>query len=277
MPQMPNWDAYAGCWVALVRGQVAGIGRTEREAYLAAKSARRRDEPNVVYVSAEGVLRGAERGLHVIGDSPKAGFSRLAERTGLAEYWVVTPFVQRVSSLLQSLGVAGYLVGGSVRDLWLRRERHDLDLAVPGDALALGRAVADGLDGAYYPLDEERGVARVIHTSEGRTSCLDISALRGVDIADDLRARDFTVNAMALPLDDLRPEALLDPTGGLADLGAGILRMVSGQSFRDDPARLLRAVRFAEELSLSMDAETEGAVIADAGLLDQVSPERVRD
>jgi putative nucleotidyltransferase with HDIG domain len=277
MPQVPNWDAYAGYWVALVKGRIAGVGRTEREAFLAAKSARSREEPEVVYVSPDGNPLASEQALPSQVNPAQPGLPRLAEKRDAADYWVLPPLVRRVSALFQSPGTSGYLVGGSVRDLWLRRETHDLDLAVPGDALALGRAAADRLGGAYFPLDEERGVARVIFVCEWQTICLDISALRGVDIADDLRARDFTVNAMALPLDDLRPEALVDPTGGLADLGAGVLRMVAPQSFRDDPGRLLRAVRLAEELPLQMDAATEAALVAEAGLLAQVSPERVRD
>ncbi|MDH7490700.1 MAG: HD domain-containing protein, partial [Anaerolineae bacterium] len=93
----------------------------------------------------------------------------------------------------------------------------------------------------------------------------------------DLRARDFTINAMAMPLGDLRREAIVDPAGGLADLAAAVLRPVAGDVFRDDPVRTLRVVRFVHELGLTPAAGLEQAVAAYAPLLAQVASERVRD
>lgn len=275
MPQVPDWAAYAGYWVAVVKGEIAGVGRSEKEAYLAAKAARRREEPEVIYVAADGTPRGAGARQQPVASSAPANPSRLHERG--ADYWTLPPFVHNLSALLRDLGATGWLVGGSVRDVCMGREIHDLDVVAGGDALALGRNVADLLGGAYYPLDEERRVARVILNSDSESLCVDLSALRGGGIDRDLRMRDFTVNAMALPLDDPRRESVLDPTGGLADLELGVLRMVTDHAFADDPARLLRAVRFAEELSLRMDAATEAQIASDAPLLQQVSPERLRD
>jgi len=170
MPQVPNWAAYAGYWVAVVRGEIAGVGRSEKEAYLAAKAARCREEPEVIYVAGDGTPRGAGAVQHPQASPAAANRSRLYERG--AEYWVLPPLVQSLSALLQTLGATGWLVGGSVRDVCMGREIHDLDVVAGGDALALGRAVADRLGGAYYPLDEERQVARVILDSDSESFCV---------------------------------------------------------------------------------------------------------
>jgi len=184
----------------------------------------------------------------------------------------------RLGRLLQSLQAEGYFVGGSVRDMFLRRATHDVDLVVGGDVFALARRLADELHGAYYPLDEERGVARVIFVDRGgRRTNVDLARLRGGSITEDLQARDFTVNALALPLRDPRPEAVLDPTGGIRDLQAGLLRAVSDTSFSDDPVRLIRAVRLVGELSLRWYSPTEERLKAQASLLPNASPERIRD
>ncbi|GAB4406145.1 MAG: CCA tRNA nucleotidyltransferase [Anaerolineales bacterium] len=269
MPGEPELRAYAGYWVALVRGRVVGVGRTEEEAYRAAKAARRREEPQVVYVPPDAAdSRGAQ-------DGRRSSHGRVAD--SVAQYGAAQDAIQRVAELVGQWEPSAFLVGGSVRDLLLGRAVHDIDIVVPRDALALGRRVADALGGAFYPLDEQRDVARVLFSWHGTPFSLDVAALRGPDLEADLRARDFTVNAMAMPLGDLRREAIVDPTGGLADLTAGVLRPVSGDVFRDDPVRTLRVVRFVHELGLMAAPGLEQAVAAHAPLLAQVASERVRD
>lgn len=270
MPHEPNWSAYAGYWVALVRGHVVGSGCTRREAYLAAKESRCREEPEIVYVSPDG----RPLGTGPVPDVPVDPRWPSSDGEGAP----VPDTLLRVGLLLQSLQAEGYFVGGSVRDMLLQRETHDVDVVVHGDVFALARGLADALHGAYYPLDEERGVARVLFADRGgRRTNVDLAKLRGGGIADDLQARDFTVNALALPLEDPRPEAVLDPTGGMGDLQEGLLRAVSDASFSDDPVRLLRAVRLAGALSFRLHPLTEERLKAQAGLLPGASPERIRD
>ncbi len=170
-------------------------------------------------------------------------------------------------------GVRVWPVGGCVRDLLLGRSVHDWDFATDQDALGLARAVADHLGGAFYALDEERDTGRVIVRREGRRVELDFARLRGPDLEDDLRDRDFTINAMAVG-----PEGeLIDPTGGLTDLQARRVRAVGPEAFDRDPVRMLRAVRIVAELGLRLEVRTAQWIIERAGQLPRVSPERIRD
>ncbi|HEV2075732.1 MAG TPA: HDIG domain-containing protein, partial [Thermoleophilaceae bacterium] len=144
------------------------------------------------------------------------------------------------------------------------------DLAVAGDPEGAARAVARGLGGPVFPLSEAFGTWRAI---DGRRRFVcDVSALQGEDVAGDLARRDFTVNAMAVPLTG---GALLDPHGGRGDAAAGLLRVMGEAAYRADPLRPLRLVRLAAELPLAPDQETERLTRAAAGSVTRASPERV--
>ena len=172
-------------------------------------------------------------------------------------------------------GLPAWLVGGAVRDRLLRRPVRDFDFVVAGDALAGARAIANALGGAYYPLDAERGVGRVVlETSDGQVT-LDLARLRGPDLLADLRARDFTLNAMAIDL--ARPDELIDPLQGERDLRAKLIRACSDTAMADDPLRTIRGVRLAAELRFRLDRATQAAIRAQAGRLGGVSGERRRD
>ncbi|TET49519.1 MAG: HD domain-containing protein [Anaerolineales bacterium] len=167
-----------------------------------------------------------------------------------------------------------WAVGGAVRDALLGADVHDWDFAVQGDSLALARAVADRLDAAFFPLDVERDTGRVITESpEGRRIELDFAGLRGDSLEADLKARDFTINALALD----EGGALLDATTGLADLESGTIRATTAAAFRDDPVRLLRGVRFEAKLGFGIEPATTALMERDAPLLGGAAPERVRD
>jgi putative nucleotidyltransferase with HDIG domain len=180
---------------------------------------------------------------------------------------------QTVSRLAEARGVGVWPVGGAVRDLLLGRPVHDWDFAVERDALGLARSVADALDGAYYPLDEERDTGRVVLAGRGDALDLDFAALRGESLEIDLLARDFTVNALAAN----GAGGVVDVVGGLADIEAERVRSVSDQAFQDDPLRLLRAVRVGAELGFDIEAQTADWMRRDVALLAQSSVERVRD
>ena len=168
-----------------------------------------------------------------------------------------------------------HLVGGAVRDWLLQRPVVDMDFVLPHGALHWARHVARHLQADVFPLDPERDVARVIlQTAQGR-QVLDFAAYRGPTLEDDLRLRDFTINALAV--DPLQPHRLIDPTHGLQDLKDRRLRLCYPQAALDDPVRVLRAVRFALELNLAILPETRKALRLAAARLSLVSPERVRD
>jgi len=186
------------------------------------------------------------------------------------------PIRRRVVDYIREQAGDVYLVGGAVRDAILGRESLDLDVAVVADAMGLARRVADRFRAAYVPLDASRDVARVVWCDGRRRHHFDFAGLRAEGIESDLRARDFTINAMAVSLSSPWGE-LLDPTGGLGDLRAGLLRAASPAAFINDPVRILRLVRLRGALRMRVVPETESLARQSVHSLRHVSPERVRD
>src|ERR671919_73217 len=174
-----------------------------------------------------------------------------------------------------------WVVGGALRDELLGRAIVDTDVACAEPELA-ARLYSRLARGAVFPLSERHGAWRVAFRS-GDT--VNFTPLHGETIEEDLATRDFTVNAMARPLEG---GALVDPLGGEADLGARLLRAVSPGVFADDPVRLLRAVRLEDELGFRLDPETEKLARTSAdragdpagerllGELERLSPEGFR-
>ncbi len=164
------------------------------------------------------------------------------------------------------------LVGGAVRDGLLGRlgERPDLDLVVPVEAIALGERLSREHGGRCVVLDQERSIARLVI----RGWSVDLARQAGADLATDLLRRDFRLNALALPL--AADSQLLDPSGGLADLAAGLIRAVSEANLLDDPLRLLRGERLAAELGFRLDATSAAWIQRHSRRIDPVAPERVR-
>jgi tRNA nucleotidyltransferase (CCA-adding enzyme) len=169
-----------------------------------------------------------------------------------------------------------YLVGGAVRDLLLGRGRVDIDVLVEGDAAALAERL-----GAEVTSHARFGTAKVtvegheVDLARARTEAYPHpGALPVVGPAQhleaDLSRRDFTINAMAIPL---RGEPhLIDPHGGQADLAAGLLRVLHPDSFADDPTRAIRAARYAARFGFALEPETERLLRATD--LDTVSADR---
>ena len=168
-----------------------------------------------------------------------------------------------------------YLVGGAVRDAILGRASHDLDFAVPAGGIKLARYIANKLNGAFYPLDNERDTGRVILIQEdGVRTVMDFATYRGVDIEADLRDRDFTINAIFY---NLKTEEIFDPLHGAMDVRTKRIQACSPESLENDPVRVLRAVRLAAGLGFKIDTDTRQSMKQAAGRLGSVSPERLRD
>lgn len=195
------------------------------------------------------------------------GGARLPEKFQPPEDW--HDVLALVETFAASTDAQVWIVGGTVRDALLGRETRDLDLAVDVPALQWARGLADALEGSFVALDGENSVARIV--LNGRH--VDVAALRGT-IDEDLRRRDFTIDALAVRLGGSEP---IDITGGLRDLGGGVVRLTSGGALDDDPLRALRGVRIASELRFSIDQATADAIRDRAGSIADVSPERVRD
>lgn len=164
-------------------------------------------------------------------------------------------------------GVEAYVVGGAVRDELLGRPVVDVDVATPDPEVA-ARIYAGLAKGALFPLSERHGAWRVAFP-DGTT--VDFTPLR-TTLEEDLRSRDFTINAIAVPA---AGGERIDPLGGIPDLDARRLRAVSDSIFADDPLRLLRAVRLEDELGFALDSHTEELVRDQAGLVASPAGERI--
>jgi poly(A) polymerase len=168
-------------------------------------------------------------------------------------------------------GRPAWLVGGAIRDRALGRSTSDLDVVVDGDAGEAARAIARTAGrAACFALSQEFGAWRVC--ARDSSWQVDVEALREGSLEADLALRDFTVNAIAEPLDGGPP---IDPLGGLSDLAAGRLRAAAPSAFSEDPLRVLRLARIAVELDLSADRETVRLAREHADELARCSPERV--
>jgi poly(A) polymerase len=163
-----------------------------------------------------------------------------------------------------------WLVGGAVRDGLLGRATADLDVVVEGDVGGAARAVARAARGPVFELSDEFGSWRAM--APDRAWQVDLSPLRGGSLEADLALRDFTVNAIAEPLDG---GERVDPHGGADDLAAGRLRAVGARSFADDPLRVVRLVRLAAELGLDPDRATTALARTSAPAAAAVAQERV--
>ncbi len=246
MPQEKDRPAdpspYAGRWIAKVQGQIVAHGGTPKQARLAARLNRHKERPEISFMPPAFPLR-------------------------------FPPLLDRI--LPHLAGAEVYLAGGAVRDALLGRESHDFDFAVRERAIDVARQVAKAIHADFYVLDEGFDAARVIvKPTTGPRDVLDFAAFRGEDVDSDLAGRDFTINAIAF---DPRTGTLLDPLGGGTDLRAKLIRACSDSAIRDDPIRILRAVRQAAALGFKIETETRESLKRASSLLPNVSPERQRD
>ncbi len=205
----------------------------------------------------------------------------LARLGALAE----NPVVRTLAEAFDAAGFELAVVGGPVRDALLGRETHDLDFttsASPDEILAIVKPVAS----AHWDIGRAFGTigARVrgeqVEITTYRADSYDgVTRKPTVEFGDsidgDLVRRDFTVNAMALQVPAVK---LVDPTGGVEDLVAGVLRTPTDPrvSFGDDPLRMLRAARFSAQLGFTVEEDTERAITELRDTLKIVSPERVQ-
>lgn len=175
-------------------------------------------------------------------------------------------------------GRPAWVVGGALRELLSGRPVADLDVAVAGGALELGRRLADRLDAAFVVLDAGRGVGRIVPRAAG--TAVDLVDLRAPTLEGDLRARDFTVNALAVPVGDLLRDgaaAVVDATGGLDDLRDRVVRPCGPDAIAEDPVRALRGVRLAIGPGWRLASGGEAAIRAGAAQVGRAAAERIRD
>jgi poly(A) polymerase len=242
--QSERFKAYAGRWIACIREQVIGQGGTPEQALHAAQASRFKEIPQITYIPPIPPLQ-------------------------------INPFLERIAARFAP-DFPVYLVGGAVRNALLNRPVSEMDFVLPEHAIKHARKIADHFNGAFYILDQERDYGRVlIPQPDGKRLVLDFAPLQGINLEEDLKNRDFTINALAVGIHP--PYPLYDPWGGAPDLHARRLRTCSPGSFRDDPIRILRGIRFSLQFDVRPDKETKERMRAEIGLIQDASAERLRD
>ncbi|MFV2112180.1 CCA tRNA nucleotidyltransferase [Micromonospora sp. LOL_025] len=209
-----------------------------------------------------------------------------AQRNAVAELLRVSPVADELGRRFARAGHELHLVGGSVRDALLGRLGDDLDFctdAHPDETLRIVRGWAESIwetGREFGTIGCQRDGLRLEITTFRAESYDQVSrnpvVEYGTDLAEDLRRRDFTINAMAVSLPEHR---FTDPHGGLDDLAAKVIRTpgTPAESFGDDPLRMLRAARFAAQLRFAVHPDAYAAMTRMAGDLDRITAERIRD
>ena len=201
------------------------------------------------------------------------------------------PIMQALKTFAKDQGVQLYLVGGSVRDLFLGRQTTDIDFTLASDAIQFAKAFAANIGAIVIALEENPPTARVIvkpdSTSQTPQLSMDFAQFRAASLTDDLRLRDLTINAMAIAFENVgtftnkaRKQILcrvIDPCGGMKDLKGGLLRFPNRQVVIADPVRLLRIYRFAAQLDFEISQNAIDLVTAYRSMLSDVAGERCRD
>lgn len=199
------------------------------------------------------------------------------------------PVFKVASQIVSEQGLEAYVIGGYVRDLLLDRSSKDIDIVVIGSGLDLAKACAAKLrvkkvalfknfgtaQFMYKDLDVEFvGARRESYRSDSRKPLVEDGTLE-----DDQRRRDFTINALALSLNQSNFGELIDPFNGLADLDKGIIRtpLEPAKTYSDDPLRMLRAIRFASQLDFKIERKSLEAIAENAERLSIISRERIMD
>jgi poly(A) polymerase len=192
------------------------------------------------------------------------------------------PRVRSILTTIADLAPESYVVGGAVRDFfvgWIKRK--DLDVAVDGDGFEIARQAAtlSGRIATFVPLDSKHGTGRIVLRGD-HSLTLDVTSFRASTLAEDLQKRDFTINAMAVGIQDFLlgcQDRVHDPTGGIADLRTRTIRACSKHSFQDDPVRILRAFRFMARLGFEISEDTLKMLTSALGMLASTAHERIRD
>lgn len=196
------------------------------------------------------------------------------QQLGKLRTWVIQEPVFRIlRQTADRLGSACFLTGGLVRDWFLGKPTRDIDLAVSRRALELARDFAQTAQGTLVLLKKDQATARVVLPGLQ----FDFAGFRAAGLPGDLIERDFTINSLALPLDQAfgpDPWELIDPLNGAGDLAQGIIRQCGPNSFDQDPLRLLRAYRLRAQLGMEIEPETRRGLKKWGPSLNRSAPER---
>jgi poly(A) polymerase len=201
-----------------------------------------------------------------------------------------TPEIKLIASIADELNINTYIVGGFVRDIFLKRDNKDIDFVCIGKGIHLAEKVAERLGSqAHLSVFKNFGTANIrFHAFEfefvgARKESYSRDSRKPIvedgTLEDDQNRRDFTINAMAIGLNQHNFGQLLDPFNGVQDIENKILKtpLDPNITFSDDPLRMMRAVRFATQLQFEIEANTYQALHHNAVRLDIISQERITD
>lgn len=164
-----------------------------------------------------------------------------------------------------------YLVGGFLRDYFLGKSTPDRDIVVLGkSAIETAKELADKINGHFVLLDEKYDIARVVF--ENKIDYVDFAICDGNTIENDLKRRDFTINSIAL---DLQNYDLIDINNGIADLNSKMIREIYLKNLEDDPLRILRAFRFSSGLGFTISETTLNFILNNKEIIQNVAKERI--
>ncbi len=168
-----------------------------------------------------------------------------------------------------------FIVGGTVRDIIIGVQPRDVDIVTLGDPKKLAQDIAANIRGRIVELGKPgMKIFRIVT----RKQTYDIAPANGNSIEEDLNKRDFTINAMAMSLDNNNDrQKIIDPHNGIADLNNKTIRMISSANLRTDPIRLLRAYRIGSLLDFTIDRETSRAIKKASSLINTSAEERIKD
>ena len=176
-----------------------------------------------------------------------------------------------------------YIVGGFIRDYLLNKKINDIDIILMSDIDKIVNKFKNTTNTKMIILDEKRKIYRVI---VDKNLFVDFSNPVGQDLKEDLGYRDFTINSMAIDINDvkkgnksylLHKDNIIDPFNGKKDIDNKIIRMVDKAFVRNDPIRILRAYRFANDLDFSLETKTMKIINKNEKLLYKVKNERIKD
>lgn len=194
-----------------------------------------------------------------------------------------------ITSVCKESGKEAYIIGGYVRDFFLKRPSKDIDVVVIGDGINLAKSLADKIPGANYAFFKNFGTAMVkteeyeIEFVGARKESYRRDSRKPLvtegTLADDQLRRDFTINALAFSLNEINYGELIDPFNGLNDLNYKIIRTPDDPdiTFSDDPLRMLRAIRFASQLKFQIEKKSFDAIKRNVTRIKIVSQERITD
>jgi poly(A) polymerase len=199
------------------------------------------------------------------------------------------PIFKKIARITQSNQIPAYVVGGFVRDIFLKRPSKDIDVVVLGDGISLAKQLAAQTPHSNFAFFKNYGTAMVKTNDwevefvgarkESYTHNSRKPAVEPGSLTDDQNRRDFTINALAISLNSDDFGTLVDPFGGMQDLEQKIIRtpLDADITFSDDPLRMMRGIRFATQLRFEIEHETFEAIKRNAQRIKIISFERISD